>query len=102
MRAFKERGNSNAGGSYVAQGVQQYAIRGIGLLRSPDDIGRIVVATRNGTPVLIRDVARVEIGAVPRLGRVGQDADDDIAEKRKEYASKTKKPFTESMCKKGK
>jgi cobalt-zinc-cadmium resistance protein CzcA len=73
-----ERGNSNAGGSYVAQGVQQYAIRGIGLLRSPDDIGRIVVATRNGTPVLIRDVARVEIGAVPRLGRVGQDSDDDI------------------------
>lgn len=73
-----ERGNSNAGGSYVAQGVQQYAIRGIGLLRSAEDIDRIVVATRNGTPVLIRDVARVEIGAVPRLGRVGQDADDDI------------------------
>lgn len=73
-----ERGNSNAGGSYVAQGVQQYAIRGIGLLRSADDIGRIVVATRNGTPILIRDVARVQIGAVPRLGRVGQDADDDI------------------------
>ena len=73
-----ERGNSNAGGSYVAQGVQQYAIRGIGLLRSAEDISRIVVATRNGTPVLIRDVAQVRIGAVPRLGRVGQDADDDI------------------------
>ncbi|MFZ5565635.1 MAG: efflux RND transporter permease subunit [Pseudomonadota bacterium] len=73
-----ERGNSNAGGSYVAQGVQQYAIRGIGLLRSADDIGSIVVATRNGTPILIRDVARVQIGAVPRLGRVGQDSDDDI------------------------
>ncbi|MCZ8252839.1 MAG: CusA/CzcA family heavy metal efflux RND transporter [Hylemonella sp.] len=72
------RGNSNAGGSYVAQGVQQYAIRGIGLLRSAEDISRIVVATRNGTPVLIRDVAQVRIGAVPRLGRVGQDADDDI------------------------
>ena len=37
------RGNSNAGGSYVAQGPQQFAIRGIGLLRSPDDIGRIVL-----------------------------------------------------------
>lgn len=73
-----ERGNSNAGGSYVAQGVQQYAIRGIGLLRSADDIGSVVVATRNGTPILIRDVARVQIGAVPRLGRVGQDGDDDI------------------------
>ncbi|MEQ1658127.1 MAG: CusA/CzcA family heavy metal efflux RND transporter [Hylemonella sp.] len=73
-----ERGNSNAGGSYVAQGVQQYAIRGIGLLRSADDIGRIVVTTRNGTPILIRDVARVHIGAVPRLGTVGQDEDDDV------------------------
>jgi len=74
------RGNSNVGGSYVAQGVQQYAIRGIGLLQSPDDIGRIVVAARGGTPILIRDLAQVKIGAVPRLGVVGQDADDDIVQ----------------------
>src|SRR4051812_26686424 len=72
------RGNSNAGGSYVAQGAQQYAIRGIGLLRSPDDIGRIVVATRGSTPILVRDVAQVNIGSVPRLGTVGQDGDDDV------------------------
>ena len=72
------RGNSNAGGSYVAQGAQQYAIRGIGLLRSADDIGRIVVAARTGTPILVRDVAQVKIGAVPRLGTVGQDLDDDV------------------------
>lgn len=72
------RGNSNAGGSYVAQGAQQYAIRGIGLLASADDIGRIVLASRGGTPILIRDVAQVKIGAVPRLGVVGQDGDDDI------------------------
>ncbi|NBQ87624.1 MAG: efflux RND transporter permease subunit, partial [Betaproteobacteria bacterium] len=72
------RGNSNAGGSYVTQGVQQYAIRGIGLLRSADDIGRVVVAARGGTPILVRDVARVTVGGVPRLGVVGQDGDDDI------------------------
>ncbi len=72
------RGNSNAGGSYVAQGAQQYAIRGIGLLKSPDDIGRTVVATRGSTPILVRDVAQVKVGAVPRLGTVGQDADDDV------------------------
>ena len=72
------RGNSNAGGSYVAQGPQQFAIRGIGLLKSADDIGRIVVAARNGTPILIRDIATVNIGAVPRLGIVGQDKDDDV------------------------
>ena len=72
------RGNANAGGSYVAQGAQQYAIRGIGLLRSADDIGSIVVAAKNGTPILIRDIAQVTIGAVPRLGVVGQDQDDDV------------------------
>jgi heavy metal efflux system protein len=72
------RGNSNVGGSYVAQGAQQYAIRGIGLLQSPEDIGQIVVAARNGTPILIRDIAQIKIGAVPRLGVVGQDSDDDI------------------------
>ncbi|OWQ84136.1 CusA/CzcA family heavy metal efflux RND transporter [Roseateles aquatilis] len=71
------RGNANAGGSYVAQGAQQYAIRGLGLLRSPDDIGAIVVGAHNGSSVLIRDVARVVVGAVPRLGVVGQDGDDD-------------------------
>ena len=74
------RGNSNVGGSYVAQGAQQYAIRGLGLLQSPDDIGRIVVAARNGTPILIRDLAQIKIGAVPRLGIVGQDADDDVVQ----------------------
>ena len=72
------RGNSNAGGSYVAQGPQQFAIRGIGLLQSADDIGHIVVAARGATPILIRDIAEVKIGAVPRLGIVGQDLDDDV------------------------
>ena len=72
------RGNSNAGGSYVAQGLQQFAIRGIGLLRSAEEIGQVVVATRNATPILVRDVAEVKIGAVPRLGTVGQDLDNDV------------------------
>ena len=72
------RGNSNAGGSYVTQGTQQFAIRGIGLLRSPEEIGQIVVSSRNGTPILIRDIAQIKVGAVPRLGTVGQDLDDDI------------------------
>lgn len=72
------RGNANAGGGYVEQGEQQYVIRGIGLLRSSEDIGRIVVTARNGTPVLIRDVADVSASSVPRQGLVGQDDTDDI------------------------
>ena len=72
------RGNANAGGSYVEQGHQQYLIRGIGLLRSADDIGNVVVAERNGVPVLVKHLADVTIGAVPRQGIVGQDDEDDV------------------------
>ena len=73
-----ERGNSNAGGGYVEQGGQQYTIRGIGLLRDAADIENIVLGERNGTPIMIRDVARVVVGNVPRQGIVGQDLDDDV------------------------
>lgn len=71
------RGNANAGGSYLEKGEQQYLIRGLGLLRSPDDIGNVVVDARGGTPVLVKDIAAVEIGAVPRQGLVGQGSEDD-------------------------
>ena len=73
-----ERGNSNAGGGYVEQGGQQYTIRGIGLLRDAADVENIVLGERNGTPIMIRDVARVVVGNVPRQGIVGQDLDDDV------------------------
>ncbi len=72
------RGNANAGGSVIDQGEQQYLIRGIGMLRSADDIGSIVVAERGGTPLLIRDISDVKVGAVPRQGIVGQDDDDEV------------------------
>jgi len=72
------RGNANVGGGYMEHGSQQFLIRGIGLLRSRDDIGNIVVAERNGTPILVRDFCDVSIGSVPRQGMVGQDGDDDI------------------------
>jgi len=51
------RGNANAGGSFMEQGEQQYLIRGIGMLRSSSDLGEIVVAEHNGTPLLVHDIA---------------------------------------------
>src|SRR5947199_3097626 len=72
------RGNANAGGSFLEQGEQQYLIRGIGMLRSSDDIGDIVVAEHGGTPLLIHDIADVKVGAVPRQGLVGQDDEDEV------------------------
>jgi cobalt-zinc-cadmium resistance protein CzcA len=73
-----ERGSSNAGGGYVEQGRQQFLIRGIGLVRSPDEVLDIVVAERNGVPVLVRNIATLSIGSVPRQGVIGQDDEPDI------------------------
>ncbi len=73
-----ERGNANAGGSYVEQGRQQYLIRGIGLFTGPQDIADVAVAERNGVPVLVRDIATVNVGAVPRQGISGQNEEDDV------------------------
>ena len=72
------RGNANAGGSYLERGEQQFLIRGIGLLRSSDDIGNVVLAEHDGTPVLIKHIADVSVSAVPRQGIVGQDNDDEV------------------------
>src|SRR5436853_7737377 len=73
-----QRGNANAGGSYVEQGRQQYLIRGLGLFQGVEDIENVVVAERGGTPVLVKSLARVAVGSVPRQGVAGQDADDDV------------------------
>jgi len=72
------QGNANAGGSYLEQGDQQYLIRGIGLLRSPEDIGSIIVSEKAGTPLFIRDLAQVTVSAVPRQGTSGRDSQDEI------------------------
>src|SRR5207253_2217220 len=55
-----DRGSANAGGGYVEKGEQQYLIRGIGLLKSSDDIANIVVTARGGTPVLVKDISAIE------------------------------------------
>ena len=72
------RGNANAGGNYLEEGEQQYLIRGVGLLKSADDIGSIVVAEHNGAPLLIRDIGDVTVGSVPRQGLVGRNDDDEV------------------------
>src|SRR5207247_10922379 len=71
-------GQPKAGGRCPEQGEQQYLMRGIGMLRSRDDIGDIVVTAHGGTPLLVRDLGQVNISTVPRQGLVGQDGDDEI------------------------
>ncbi len=74
------KGNRNAGGAYIEHGSEMYVVRGLGLVQSTADIGEIAVATRNGTPIRIRDVAAAGVGPRIRLGRVGKTvggADED-------------------------
>src|ERR1700726_951095 len=68
--------NSNTGGGFYSQGGQFYYVRGIGLLKSTEDIGEVVVGSANGVPIRVKDVARVEIGHAPRLGIFGFEKND--------------------------
>ena len=72
--------NSNAGGGFYSQGGQFYYVRGLGLVRSLEDIGNIVIATHNGIPVSVRDVATVTTGSAPRLGQFGYMRQNDAVE----------------------
>ena len=62
----------------MERGEQQYIIRGVGLLLSVTDILNIVVAEHGGVPVLIKDIAEVKTGSVPRQGLVGMNEKDDV------------------------
>jgi len=72
--------NSNAGGGFYSRGGQFYYIRGLGQVKSPQDIGNIVVTTHNGIPTYVKDVAKVEIGNAVRLGQFGYMNQDDAVE----------------------
>lgn len=69
-----ERGNGNAAGGVLVEGWEQAYLRGVGLLRDIPDIERVVLKAHDGTPVYLRDVADVVIGAEPRQGAVTRDA----------------------------
>ena len=72
--------NANAGGGFYSQGGQFYYIRGLGLVKTTEDIGNVVVATNNGIPTYIKDVGTVEIGDAVRLGEFGYMKQDDAVE----------------------
>src|SRR5262245_21750243 len=67
------RSNANAGGNFIEHGDEQYVVRGLGTLAGTVDVENVVVAARNGTPIRVKDVARVVIGAAPRRGIVARD-----------------------------
>src|SRR5512140_900822 len=70
--------NSNVGGRTIAIGEQSVNVRSIGVVTSMDDIGNIVLTQQGGVPVLVSDVAKVQIGYAPRLGLAGRDEQTDV------------------------
>lgn len=65
--------NSNFGAGYIESRGERFTIRGLGRLAGEADIRNVVVATRDGTPIHLHDVATVTIGAMPREGAVSRD-----------------------------
>ncbi|HEX4479342.1 MAG TPA: CusA/CzcA family heavy metal efflux RND transporter, partial [Rudaea sp.] len=80
VEAALSANNGNAGGGFYSQGGQFYYVRGLGRMNTLEDIGNVVLAVNNGTPVLVKDVGRVEIGIAPRLGEFGYEKQDDAVE----------------------
>jgi cobalt-zinc-cadmium resistance protein CzcA len=81
--------NVNVGGRTINFGQQSVNVRGVGLIDSGgtvdltkgykvDDIENISLAQSNGVPIQVKDVARVYVGNVPRLGKAGRDKEDDV------------------------
>src|SRR5690242_14515936 len=72
--------NINVGGNTVNIGPQAAVVRGVGLIRSIDDLSNTMVSQSNGNPVLVKDIATVTVGEKPRLGIAGMNDADDIVQ----------------------
>ncbi len=73
-----ENSNENTGGAYIEKDPNAYFIRAEGLAETPEDIEKIVVKNKNGTPILIRDVAKVQLGFAPRFGALSRNGDGEV------------------------
>ena len=65
--------NRQVGGQFITVGAEQYLVRGLGLVRDAKDLSNVVIASREGTPIYVKDVARVVEGPAPRFGAVTKD-----------------------------
>ena len=72
--------NINVGGNTVNIGPQSAVVRGVGLIRSMDELNSTMLTQTGGNPVLVKDVAKVTVGYRPRLGIAGKDEGDDIVQ----------------------
>ena len=73
-----EKNNRNAGGDRINRGEEMLLVRTVGQLRNAEDIGNVTVTARAGTPVRIKDVANVRLGALTRYGAVTANAEGEV------------------------
>jgi heavy metal efflux system protein len=69
-----EKNNSNAGGNFLTHGWEQDYVRGVGLIQSSEDIEKIIIKAKDGTPVYLKDIADIGEGPETRQGAVTRDA----------------------------
>lgn len=74
------KSNVNVGGDIIEKNGQAFVVRGIGLLRSINDIENIIIKSVKDVPILIKNVAKVIEGALPKVGQAGLDENDDVVE----------------------
>ncbi|MEP7073801.1 MAG: CusA/CzcA family heavy metal efflux RND transporter [Nitrosospira sp.] len=72
--------NANIGGGYLDHGHEALVVRGTGLLKSVDEIGNIVVASQDGVPIFVKNIADVFVGPQPLIGIVGYNEHDDVVQ----------------------
>ena len=70
--------NANVGGSFIEHNSEQYAIRGIGIIESKEDINNIVIKSEHGVPVYLSQIAEVEEAGGIRYGAVTQDGKGEV------------------------
>ena len=75
-----EKSNRNVGAGFIRNGDQEMVVRGIGNLTSPEDIKKIVLKHREGTPITVGDVARLIQANTPRRGTVGLNEQKEVVE----------------------
>ncbi|MBS0222580.1 MAG: efflux RND transporter permease subunit [Proteobacteria bacterium] len=73
-----EINNRQVGGQYIDRGQEQFLVRGLGRVSSVDDIANIVIATRENTPIRVRDVADVKEAPGLRFGAVTRDGKEVV------------------------
>src|SRR6476469_5215251 len=73
-----QNNNQNTEANFIEHGDEQYVVRGMGLVKDIEDIKNIVLESRNGTPIRVSDVARVEVGNEVRQGAVTKDGQGEV------------------------